>query len=86
MGRELFYRVGDRMMVVPIRYAPTLRAGAGRMLFKGEFARVGWGQANDDIAPDGTRFLMIQREEQDLPTQIPFVVNWFDELRRLGRN
>jgi serine/threonine protein kinase/Tol biopolymer transport system component len=81
-GRELFYRLGDRMMVVPIEYTPTVRAGAARILFKGEFARVGWGQANYDVSPDGSRFLMIQGEEQDLPTQIRLVVNWFDELRR----
>ena len=80
-GRELFYRAGDRVMAVPIEFTPTLSPGAARMLFKGDFTRVGWGQANYDISPDGSRFLMIQGVEQDLPTQLRLVLNWFDGLR-----
>lgn len=82
-GRELFYRIGDRMMAVPIDYTPTLRPGTARMLFKGEFARLGWGQANYDVSADG-RFLMIQGEQQDLPSHLRLVVNWFDEVRRIA--
>lgn len=79
-GRELFYRAGDRMMAVPIEYTPLLRAGTPRVLFEGKFARIGWGQANYDVAPDGRRFLMIKGEEQALPTKIHLTLNWIREL------
>ena len=83
-GSELFYRIGDRMMAVPIEYTPALRVGAARVLFTGEFARVGWGQANYDVSADGSRFLMIQGEQQDMPTALRLVVNWFDDVRRVA--
>ena len=80
-GREIFYRHGDQMMAVPIDFTPTLRPGAPRLLFEGQFTRIGWGQANYDVAADG-RFLMIKGQEQVAPTVVRLVVNWFEELRR----
>jgi hypothetical protein len=37
-----------------------------------------------DLAPDGARFAVVRAEasEQKGPTQVPFVLNFFDELRR----
>jgi hypothetical protein len=34
------------------------------------------------VAPDGERFLMVQREEQSVPTRIDVVLNWFEDLER----
>lgn len=38
---------------------------------------------NYDVAPDGNRFLVIERNVESIPTEIHVVVNWFDELNRL---
>ncbi|HXV60222.1 MAG TPA: protein kinase, partial [Vicinamibacteria bacterium] len=38
-GDELFYRSGNRMMVVPIAYRPGLEPGSPRVLFEGEYER-----------------------------------------------
>jgi len=43
-----------------------------------------------DLAPDGKRFVVLQREEpeQKGPQHVTFLLNFFDELRRrapLGR-
>jgi hypothetical protein len=37
-----------------------------------------------DLAPDGRRFAVVRAEasEQKGPTQVTFVLNFFDELRR----
>jgi serine/threonine-protein kinase len=80
-GRELFYRTGDKMMAVTIETKPTFHASPPRVLFEGRYARIGWPQANYDVAADG-RFLMIRGDEQTLPTKMRAVLNWSEELRR----
>jgi len=83
-GRELFYRNGERMMAVDVTTAPTFRAGTPRVLSEGRFLFSPNGVAGYDVAADG-RFLMIQPLHPDPPTnQIQVVLNWFDELRRIG--
>jgi hypothetical protein len=39
--------------------------------------------SNDDVSPDGQRFLMLEAIEQAgaAPTQIHVMPNWFEELR-----
>jgi serine/threonine-protein kinase len=82
-GRELFYRSGDRMMVVSVQTEPTFRAGRPEVLFQGSYrATIGpLGYQYYDISPDGQRFLMIRRDEA--PSYINVVLNWFEELKRL---
>jgi hypothetical protein len=47
-----------------------------------------WAEKRDlgdfDLAPDGKRFVVVQAEtaEQKGPTQVTFLLNFFDELRR----
>ena len=47
-----------------------------------------WAEKKDlyafDLAPDGKRFAVVQPEtsEQKGPTQVTFLLNFFDELRR----
>ena len=82
-GKELFYRTGDKMMVVSIETEPTFRSGRPEVLFEGSY-RVTQNPAGlqyYDISPDGQRFLMIKRAED--PAQINVVLNWFEELKRL---
>ncbi len=84
-GRELFYRNGDKVMVV------TVDANSSRFdiakppetLFEGQYSRAEF-VPNYDIAPDGQRFLMIkENEEQPSAAQLILVLNWFEELKRL---
>jgi hypothetical protein len=83
-GRELFYLNGDKMMALEIATAPTFKAGAPRLLFEGRFVFSPNGVAAYDVAADG-RFLMVQPLHPDPPTnQIQVVLNWFEELRRIG--
>ena len=84
-GSELFYRSGNKMMVVTVETEPTLRVGKSEELFEGSYTvsatNPGFLQYYD-ISPDGQRFLMI-KEEQTAAGQINVVLNWFEELKRL---
>ncbi len=82
-GREIFYRDGDRMMVVPIQSEPTFRPGAPRMLFEAPFASNPGGYPNYDVSLDGTRFIMIEMDATGL-NEIHVVLNWAEELKRLA--
>jgi hypothetical protein len=83
-GRELFYREGDKMMVVAIESGTAFKA-APRVLFAARYATVAWGEANYDVSPGGHRFLMLRSEAQPAATELHLVVNWFEELRRASQ-
>ena len=92
-GGELYYRTGEKMMVVDVTTHPVFRAGRPGLLWEKYFAygrnsscaAPGPSSSNYDVAPDGQRFLMIQEGEQDAPaTQIHVVLNWSEELKRLA--
>jgi serine/threonine-protein kinase len=81
-GGELFYRDGDRMMVVTIAESPRFTASKPRVLFEGNYS---YGSSttipNYSVAGDGKRFVMI-RPVPGQEARIHVVVNWFEELRR----
>ncbi len=81
-GTELFYRIGNRMMVVSVQTKPTFRPGRPEVLFEGEYLSSGYvsGYQYYDISPDGQQFVMIKEAGQG---QINVVLNWFEELKRL---
>ena len=80
-GKELFYRSGSRMMAVDVETSPTLRVGKPRVLFE-TTTRPGYRQGYD-VAPDGSRFLMVKEPpEQASSDQLHIVVNWFTELQQ----
>ena len=81
-GTELFYRNGDKMMVVTFETEPTLRPVSTELLFEAEFARNPGGGANYDVSPDGSHFYMIETEE-GARNEILVVLNWTEELKRL---
>ena len=84
-GSELFYRSGNKMMVVTVDTEPTFRVGKPEELFEGSYtvSAINPGLLQYyDISPDGQRFLMI-KEEQTAAAQINVVLNWFEELKRL---
>ncbi len=79
---ELFYRNGDRMLVVDITTEASLSVGNPRLLFEGRYWSTAWPLTNYDVSPDGQRFLMV-KEDRSAVTQINVVLNWFEELKRL---
>ena len=82
-GKELFYRIGDRVMAIPVQTRSTFKASTPKILFERSYlsssATIGYQYY--DISPDGQRFLMIKEKEGE--TQINVVLNWFEELKRL---
>ena len=82
-GRELYFRDGDRLMVVEVEAGTAFTAGRPEVLFEEsyDFDPLGVGLPNYDAAPDG-RLLMI-RGGAGSPAQITVVLNWFEELQRL---
>jgi len=81
---ELFYRVGNKMMVVSVQMVPTFNASRPRLLFEGSYVSHAnpFGFQYYDISPDG-RFLMMKEETAHEQDQIHVVLNWFEELKRL---
>ena len=83
-GRELFYRMGTKMMAVDIATQPGFSAGKPRTLFEGPYLPTPATFPNYDVSLDGQRFLMLKPAEQTqaAATQINVVLNWFEELKR----
>ena len=82
---ELFFRHEEEVLAVDVVTNPTFEHGRPRKLFEGRYAL---GDVKDDtraydVAPDGQRFLML-RPEPEPSTDLKVVVNWYDELQRLG--
>lgn len=82
-GKEIFYRSGNRMMVVDVSTNPDLKLSAPRLLFEQRYA-FGGAQTvpNYDVSADGKRFLMIKDESSS--GRLNIVLNWFNELNRLA--
>ena len=84
MAGELFYRSGNKMMVVDVETKSGFSAGKPRMLFDAaSYSPTPATATNYDVSPDG-RFLMLKPSEQQgqAATQINVVLNWFEELKR----
>jgi Tol biopolymer transport system component len=80
-GRELIYRVGTRIMAVPMQVTPAFAAGTPRPLFDGAF-EVSDVDRNFDVSADGTRFLMIRSESAELSPEFRLVFDWAEQHRR----
>jgi Tol biopolymer transport system component len=80
-GKELFYRNGNKMMVVDVSATPDLRLSRPRVLFEQRYA-FGTAQTvpNYDVSPDGERFVMVK---DDSSGRVNVVLNWLEELKRL---
>ena len=75
-GKELFYRIGGKLMALDIETRPDLVAGAPHELFDGPYGTY-------DALPNGQSFVMVREMAAgDPPTRINFVMNWFEELKR----
>ena len=83
-GRQLFYLVDDKMMVVDISGGPAFAAGTPRPLYSGRFRFSPNGNTSYDLSPDARRFLRVQQVQPEQPAnQIHVVLNWFEELKRV---
>jgi serine/threonine-protein kinase len=82
-GKELFYRSGNKMMVVDITIQPGFSVGKPKMLFQGPYVSTPFTMPYYDVSRDGQRFLMLKPSEQTPSlNQIVVVQNWFEELKR----
>jgi len=82
-GTELFYRVGEAMMVVPVESGTNFSAGTPELLFEGRFKLGVHGSMSYDVSADG-RFLMIERSRVETADRLHVVLDWFEELKRLA--
>jgi Tol biopolymer transport system component len=82
-GRELFYAIGNNMMVVQITPEPDLIVSKPDRLFEGAYYMGGNLGSKYDVSLDGKRFLMIKKSE-NAEFELIYVHNWFEELKRLA--
>ena len=81
-GKELYYRVRDRMMAVPVEDdGAVFVSGIPLELFRGVFNSDPFGNANYDVSSDGQRFLMVQGQAAT-QNALMVVLNWTAELER----
>jgi serine/threonine-protein kinase len=82
-GRELFYRTGNKMMVVDVSDGANPSISPPRVLFEQRYA---FGSAqtigNYDVSRDGQRFLMVR--DDSAAGRVNVVLNWAEELKRLA--
>ena len=79
-GRELFFRLGSKMLAAKMSGSQPLAFEAPVELFDGPYTLDLMGHQREDIASDGQRFLMVENSD-DFP--IIIVQNWAAELERL---
>jgi hypothetical protein len=91
-GRQLYYRRGDDMMVVDVRYGPFW-ASKAEVLWTGKYlagagsscGMAGPTSANYDVTSDGEQFLMIEDASPAAESQrLRVVLNWSVELKNPG--
>jgi serine/threonine protein kinase/Tol biopolymer transport system component len=92
-GRQLYYRLGDQMMVVDISYGSSLEASKPKVLWRGNYlagagsscGMAGPTSANYDITPDGERFIMIEDASSTAESEhLRVVSNWSVGLKNPG--
>jgi serine/threonine-protein kinase len=77
-GSALFYRNGRRLITVPVSLRPSLSWGPPRTLFETDATEF-------EVAPDGTRFLLLVPNPEANHSEIHIVLNWFQELKQRER-
>ena len=79
---ELFYRDGDKMMVVGVTANTSFVAERPKLLFEARYESPAV-RANYDVTSDG-HFVMVKAEaQQSINRQLNVVLNWVEELKRL---
>ena len=81
-GKEIFYRIGNKMMVVDVSGgSANLTLSQPRQLFDQRYVFQNVSLANYDVSLDGERFLMVKDEAGS--GRLNVVLNWTEELKRL---
>lgn len=80
-GKEIFYRLGNKMMVVDVSAGVDVTLSQPRQLFEQRYVFQNVSLANYDISPDGQRFVMVKDEAGS--GRLNVVLNWTEELKRL---
>lgn len=93
-GGQIFYRTYQdilaanvsKMWAVDVRPGMAFSAGKPRLLFESQKYGVSSTVPCWDIALDDRRFLMVRRDDRPLRsvTELVFVQNWFEEIKRLA--
>jgi serine/threonine-protein kinase len=74
---ELFYTIGEKMMVVSVELEPSFSPGTPRVLFEFPFARIVGPNPDYDVTPDGQRFIMSERpKDQPVPRQLNLITDF----------
>jgi serine/threonine-protein kinase len=76
-GRELFYSVDAKLMAAPVTSTSPFRTGGPALLFENRAT----GFLQFDRAPDGKRFLILEKPPGEPPLSVHVVQNWFEEFR-----
>jgi Tol biopolymer transport system component len=76
-GKEIFYVERSKMMAVSVALKPEFTPGRPSMLFEDESLR----SPQYDVAPDGKRFVVVERLDNQPPLSIHVAHNWFEDFR-----
>ncbi len=80
-GRELYYRRAGEVWAATLSLGPNPGVRERRLLFTGSFVAPGQLTSQDySVAPDGRRFVMLQRPDNG--TQLVVITGWIGELER----
>jgi Tol biopolymer transport system component len=81
MDHELFFRLGDSLVVTRMEPGPEPHFNEPRGLFGFDFDRDGNRPAYD-ISPDGTHFVFTRSTGAASVRELNVVLNWFDQFRK----
>jgi hypothetical protein len=79
-GKEILYRVGNKMMVVDVSAGLDLTLSHPRQLFEQRYVFQNISIANYDLSLDGQQFLMVKDEAGS--GRLNVVLNWHEELKQ----
>jgi hypothetical protein len=79
-GNRIYYRNGQRLMSVAVRWTPELEIDPAEVVFERDWVNV-WGRSYA-ISADGKKFLVIL-PPATTASSLNVVIGWLDEVRRL---
>ena len=82
-GREIFYRNETQLMAVSVDTQTTFAAKPPVVLFDGVYNLRSDTGVSYSVHPKADRFLMIRLSDENAPSSMVVVMNWFADLRRL---
>jgi hypothetical protein len=80
-GRELFFRVGNKIMAVDVDSRAGFHSGKPHLLFEGEFTQDGPGLWDYSVMPGDKQFLMLKSSQPRI-VEFRVVLNWIEDLKR----